>query len=116
MKINQRQLKKWIAALDSGKYKQSRHHLQTTFGYCCLGVACVVLIPKDKLTVRHDTNLLRGGFPGDQPHAPSWLKKVEGDFEKKTGYPITHFNDHQRYSFGEIATLLELVYIHKILD
>lgn len=38
-------VKKWIAALRSGKYKQTRFllHNTTTGGYCCLGVAADVL-------------------------------------------------------------------------
>lgn len=33
---------KWIAALRSGKYKQSNGNLLNTGGYCCLGVACKI--------------------------------------------------------------------------
>lgn len=32
--------KKWVAALRSGKYKQSKFSLRTDEGYCCLGVLC----------------------------------------------------------------------------
>jgi len=31
---------KWVAALKSGKYEQSRLRLKTSEGYCCLGVLC----------------------------------------------------------------------------
>ncbi len=34
---------KWIAALRSGEYAQDRSQLKSARGYCCLGVACVVL-------------------------------------------------------------------------
>jgi hypothetical protein len=33
---------KWIAALRSGKYKQTIHTLKGPSGYCCLGVACEI--------------------------------------------------------------------------
>jgi hypothetical protein len=32
--------KKWIRALKSGKYRQTKDHLRTNYGFCCLGVAC----------------------------------------------------------------------------
>lgn len=31
---------RWVAALRSGEYEQSAGFLQTTEGYCCLGVLC----------------------------------------------------------------------------
>ena len=34
--------KKWIAALRSGEYRQTRDVLRSHDGYCCLGVACDV--------------------------------------------------------------------------
>ena len=36
---------KWVAALRSGKYEQSRGRLRTQNGYCCLGVLCDVKDP-----------------------------------------------------------------------
>lgn len=36
------QKKKWISALRSGKYKQSKGQLKSGDGYCCLGVANTV--------------------------------------------------------------------------
>lgn len=35
--------KKWAAALRSGKYKQCRHKMYDGIGFCCLGVAAVVV-------------------------------------------------------------------------
>lgn len=32
--------KKWLAALRSDKYKQTRFRLRDNTGFCCLGVAC----------------------------------------------------------------------------
>ena len=34
---------KWVAALRSGTYAQTRRALRTSEGWCCLGVACDVL-------------------------------------------------------------------------
>lgn len=33
---------KWIEALRSGEYKQTKDYLHTAEGYCCLGVLCEV--------------------------------------------------------------------------
>jgi hypothetical protein len=32
--------KQWVNALNSGEYQQTREHLKTYYGYCCLGVLC----------------------------------------------------------------------------
>lgn len=118
MQINKRQLKKWIAALDSGEYKQaSLGALQSGTAYCCLGVGCRVLIP-EHLIIKKDkkTKAMAGGFPESQPRAPQWLKRINDDFEKNTGRRLSTLNDTDKLTFPEIATLLELVYVHKILD
>lgn len=115
LKINKREFKKWIAALDSGEYKQGRCELQSRVGYCCLGVGCAVTIP-NKLIRRTDSGLIYGALPGDQPAAPKWLVLIMGDFQIKTGRSLIAFNDSEGFTFPEIATLLELVYVHKILD
>ena len=114
MQINKRQLKKWIAALDSGEYKQSDSQLQDEYGYCCLGVGCKVLIP-DKLQFLLNGKL-GGNMPSLQPAAPIWIQEIDADFEIKTGQTLSWSNDGMGFTFPEIATLLELVYIHKILD
>lgn len=31
---------KWVAALESGEYKQGKQALKTVEGFCCLGVLC----------------------------------------------------------------------------
>lgn len=120
MKPNRKQLEKWIAALRSGEYKQYIGALQTSKGYCCLGVACRALIPKSKLylyTEEHEKeSFLEGILPEQQPNAPKWLKYINDDFYSITRKKLTVLNDEKKLTFDEIADLLELVYIHKILD
>lgn len=36
--------RKWVEALRSGKYPQSRDFLQNRQGYCCLGVLCELAV------------------------------------------------------------------------
>src|ERR1700692_953384 len=40
--IDKKFKKKWLAALRSRKFKQTKMVLHNSRGYCCLGVACVV--------------------------------------------------------------------------
>lgn len=129
MQINKRQLKKWIAALDSGEYEQGKFFLQNEKKFCCLGVGCKVLMPPDKLRLLHNGVIL-GQKPEDQPNAPEWFREINLDFELKTQVQLTHLNDYgmfygmahpgsealEPFTFPEIATLLELVYVHKMLD
>lgn len=115
-----RQLKKWIAALDSGKYAQCNGHLNINNAYCCLGVGVSVLVKRIDLILIDDgvreNNRILGAFPNAQLKAPMWLKEINGDFERKTGHRLSVLNDDLGFTFPEIATLLELVYIHKIFD
>lgn len=113
MKINMKQFRKWIEALDSGKYKKATKYLNTNKGYCCLGVACDVLIPQGKIKRIH--GYIYGRLPDDQEHSPEWLKSINHFFMGKVGKSLSQLNDSTRITFPQIATLLELVYIHKAL-
>jgi hypothetical protein len=42
--------KKWVKALRSGKYKQTKKTLKDENGYCCLGVLCSIVKPKKRWT------------------------------------------------------------------
>jgi hypothetical protein len=112
MKKFEKNIKKWCKALDSGKYKQTRGKLQDSRGYCCLGVACE-LFNKDHEKIN---GFLSGFLPCYSQNDPEWLTNINVDFNRKTGQPLTHLNDNWGFTFPEIATILELVYIHKILD
>lgn len=92
MKPNIRQLKRWIAALDSGEYKQGKRTLQFKNQYCCLGVGCDLLIPKYEQRL-DDANELYGILPHEQPNAPKWLKEIDWNFASKTGFNLSELND-----------------------
>lgn len=113
MRINKKQFDKWIQALRSGKFKQGKGRLESSGGYCCLGVACKVLIHEDNLSYRE--GVLYGDFPNDQA-SPFWLTKINYDFKTKTGKDLSNLNDNADFSFDEIADLLEAVYVHKVLE
>lgn len=109
-----KQVKKWVIALRSGKYKQSTHKLQNKKGYCCLGVACDIFIPKNKKQTDID-GILLGEFPKLQHYSPPWLKTINEVTGDKIGITLSRLNDQEKYSFNEIADVIELVYIHKAL-
>lgn len=44
---------RWVAALRSGQYPQSKGSLRTHTGYCCLGVLCDVVDPKAWRLIPH---------------------------------------------------------------
>jgi hypothetical protein len=48
----------WVAALRSGKYRQTKRVLADKDGYCCLGVLCEVAI-QDGMNLRVDPNYHR---------------------------------------------------------
>lgn len=120
----------WIHALRSGKYIQGRQTLETVdHKFCCLGVACMVYIDahnREMDKAKGDT-LYGAVIDFDtQPAAPKWLALINDHFMSKAGRMLTDLNDDGltedgefilgAFTFDEIADLLELVYIHKILD
>lgn len=117
MRIDKKQFQKWIKALRGGEFKQTTNVLQDEKGYCCLGVACEILMPTEKkqlVPINFGQKLvLSGEMPYEQPKAPIWLKDINSDFEMKTGVSLSTLNDDEGFSFEEIADVLELVYIHK---
>lgn len=116
-----KEIKKWVRALRSGKYKQTRLVLQDKQGYCCLGVACKTFIPKHKQIKNSLFGTLVGGMVWKQPHAPLWLKEVNEEFARITGTSLIMLNDDGMpefdftfdFTFDEIADLLELVFVYK---
>ncbi len=120
MKLNEtskKQLNEWIDVLYKNEYPQATGQLQSANGYCCLGVACDLLIPKDKQIKLLGSERLMGGIPDLQKHAPSWLKKINMDFAFLTGKTLIELNDVgifkenlKEFTFPEIAMMLDLVY------
>lgn len=127
MKYKKADIQKWIDALRFGGYKQTEYTLQDNKGFCCLGVACDIFIPKNKQQKCSFDNYLKGHMPGEQAAAPQWLKQISDDFYEKTGIDLTHLNDgtwlndnkmgdrFEKFTFEEIADLIEAVYIKKVL-
>jgi hypothetical protein len=113
-KEDMQQFKIWIEALRSGKFEQTKERLQDKDGYCCLGVACEVLIPEhEKVRRVGGNNYLSGALPSAQPGAPGWLKVISFDIAKHTDkIELAEINDTDELSFDEIADILESTYIY----
>lgn len=122
---------KWVNALRSGEYQQTKGCLQDSEGFCCLGVACDIFIkPGSKIT--KSNGVLSGDMPENQTYAPAWLLNIDDDFQLKTGEALPELNDTGfdlhiedgedfftetvRLSFDEIADLIQAVYILKVVD
>jgi len=125
MKPTKNQIQKWVLALRSGEYSQTTGKLQDEQGYCCLGVACDVFIPDGMKTLDTTTGLMFGGLPDSQANSPEWLSQIEGilgiyipalnDYGKIT-IDTEHHEQHEPFTFDEIADLLEYEYIYEVLS
>lgn len=127
MEPTKEDIQKWVNALRSGQFTQThKGDLQNYEGYCCLGVACEVFVGD---VYRRHAGFLTGGHPYVCKGAPFWLEEINNVFYKKTGLKLTTLNDSgdtligerdreklEAFTFDEIADLLELVYIHEILN
>lgn len=109
-KTDKKQFLKWLTALRSGKYSQTIGTLQDERGYCCLGVLCKVVIPKEKQ--KSYNGQLEGCDPGEQPYSPIWAMLINDDYEKKNkhGNTLISLNDYHNNTFKQIASKLERAY------
>lgn len=104
---DRKEIKHWTTALRSGEYKQGRCKLQTSEGYCCLGVACVLFTPKDKLEM--DGGMISGGLAKNQPHGKRWLNEIDDVVGEVLGERVVILNDYRRYTFTEIADVIDFI-------
>ena len=132
--IDEKEFKKWLKALREGNYKQGVGFLNYQNTFCCLGVACDVIIPEKKQ--EHCTHGLFGEVPDDQAHAPEWLKGISEDVrhrfnggsttksmklgkEGESPYieaSLVDINDGKYMNFQEISDALELCYVHGVFE
>lgn len=97
---------KWIEALRSGKYRQTREILKDGKGYCCLGVLCDVTQPDRWVGDNYD-NL--SNYP------PNWVIEKAG-IPKHHVQMYAHLNDDYGYSFADIAAVVELGNIDEVYE
>ena len=104
MKLNGRskqQIREWCTVLESGVFRQNREGFLNRGGsFCCLGVACALFIPENKIektTNSYDhisKNEINGCYTYSQKAAPKWLKQIDQDFYRRTGNKLSQLNDN----------------------
>lgn len=93
---------KWIKALRSGEYSQTKRKLQDKDGYCCLGVACRIIHPY----MHFGTS---GLITKQNIKVPKLLKGVAEKSDKMFNpvvAKLTFMNDDGK-SFKQIANYIE---------
>jgi hypothetical protein len=130
---NQENIKKWIEALRSGKFSQTRERLADTKGFCCLGVACEVAISNGVVIDKCEAGTMDGkkyfeydGDSGELPGAVAdWLGlNGENDYGERypesnphlksangMKYSASEWNDEMEANFPFIADLIEFTYL-----
>lgn len=100
-------LKKWIAALRSGEYKQTVSSLRDDNGFCCLGVLEDILGCEWKLDYAYDYLCTRDGNEATCVLSSSPFPGLTlGGGIRGTSVELTELND-QGISFNCIANIIE---------
>ncbi len=106
--------KKWIKALRSGEFKQTKGTLNDENGYCCLGVACSVYEKETGKTLpRDDKGYYNGGalpfLRGKFDIVKEWLglKDDVGWLENDVRRSLVDINDLENTNFNSIADIIE---------
>ena len=106
--------KKWVEALKSGKYTQARGLLHNrSREFCCLGVACDLYAREKGLSWFEDCELYFVGLTESGGILPNtvrdWLGLNSGDggFNGETGLNFLSVMNDNGSTFDEIAKLIE---------
>jgi hypothetical protein len=126
--INKTNIRKWVKALRSGKYKQTSGTLQDDVGYCCLGVACDVFAKETGKGKWRTADFSSGkqfitNFGTDEemiheadlpPAVMRWFGIRKSDpVLRSRGQTASHVNDVEGWDFDEIASAIERKYLKK---
>lgn len=112
---------RWVAALRSGQYKQTKSVLYDGAGFCCLGVLCELAVSAGIAElVRGPEGEWEGyeyryGVLGDLDFETlpevvrTWagIASNDGVFGDSDFDNLTHLNDSQGYDFNQIADVIE---------
>lgn len=118
-------VQKWVDALRSGDYRQTRGRLQRTVaksddvvygssepGFCCLGVLCEIAVADgviENLGPDSDGDIQYGAAGSRSTVGPTidiydWLDETGGELGRLN---LVSLNDDEGYSFEQIAEVLE---------
>jgi hypothetical protein len=97
--VNKEIKAKWLAALRSGEFAQTKKVLRDMDGYCCLGVLCCVMYQNEDWS---DYDSFRGNYtiPPDGLLAEAELRLIDAEY-------LSVMND-EGASFETIAKKIEL--------
>lgn len=105
----------WIAALESGKYKQAQESLRVNlkpnnkrpeYGFCCLGVLCD-LAAKDGGERWKVADWHSGSYLGEEGELPIVIQEFMGMSDTDCNNLVT-LNDTQGASFVRIAEYIRM--------
>jgi hypothetical protein len=109
--------KQWVAALNSGAYKQTINYLKDDTGFCCLGVLCDLYLKEhnEKWEERESYNGTKyfiDDYEDEQLPRPvqRWAGLgqgvpdvcLDGDYRS-----LAELNDEGNYDFKQIAQIIE---------
>jgi hypothetical protein len=103
---------RWLAALRSGEYKQTKEYLRTPDGFCCLGVLCDLYDPTVWDSVRdadddhnYNYNFTSIGRSSFETLPPSEIAELV-DLTEDDCNALAGLND-EGMSFKQIADIIE---------
>ena len=107
--MNEQVKQKWLSALRSGDYKQTRLHLRTDNGFCCLGVLCDLYGKEHNVEWKLVDAGIYYEFQDKKAILPlsviEWAG-VEDENPEICETPLSRLNDNGS-TFNEIADLIE---------
>lgn len=121
-------MEKWVAALESGEYRQTKGTLRKSGAFCCLGILCnlhaqehpeIASQEKDRGSYLGESDLLPeevmkwagmhssdGTFEADWALAYAKKNKSTGRMREEIPWALTELNDHANYNFKRIAQVI----------
>lgn len=102
-------MQKWVKALRSGKYKQTRLRLKDSTGYCCLGVLCDISAPEtSEYWVKYGDEYTFSECNDSLPYnVIVWAGMKSAIGLSTPSASLTKKNDIKRWSFKKIADFIE---------
>lgn len=117
--MNKEIAQEWIAALESGEYKQGKHQLNGPGGFCCLGVLCDIHAKKTHGVWTESDFAGHEFYLGERNYLPlavaAWAgignvqKGNRGEYlnpRLSDGTPLSLLNDIDKLHFTEIAAVI----------
>jgi len=98
---------KWLKALRSGDYKQTKGELVSDGRYCCLGVACKVAGFSDDYICLDSTMMSLRGNESKGLRVTNSIPRTLYEFDSHTDVKLMGMNDSEGKSFKEIAKWIE---------